>query len=90
MFEQMKADKVHLWIRDFQAGDPHRLPDERNLRNEEDQRNDRSLSDLATIPNAKVRFAPIVLKTPKSRHSENLANVVHRRFHPLQGSVESI
>ena len=41
-----------------------------------------------TSPEA--RFVPIVLKTRKSRASENLANVAHWRFQPLQASVESI
>jgi hypothetical protein len=37
-----------------------------------------------------VRFAPIALKKSKIAGSENLAKVAHRRFQPLQGSVESI
>ena len=41
MDNQLKSDEVHLWIRCFPADHPRRLPDERNLRNEDDQRDDR-------------------------------------------------
>ena len=48
----------------------------------------RHLTDIADLTNG--RFAPIVLKTRKSRGSKKPANVAHWRFQPLQGSVESI